>query len=136
MTAGKLRKILCVEDEEDVRRIIALALGRLGGLDVKLVADPLAAVDAMAAFGPDLVLLDCSMPGLDGMGVVKAMREQVHTRDLPVVMLTARADRRSLEALRAMGIAGVITKPFSALTLASDLVALWQGIAPRRAACA
>jgi CheY-like chemotaxis protein len=66
MPIQPLRRICCVEDDDDIRRIMRLSLERIGKMTVDLVADPALAIDSMIAFRPDLVMLDWMMPGMDG----------------------------------------------------------------------
>ncbi len=126
MRAEPLRRILCVEDDEDIRRILRLSLEKLGRMTVDLVADPAQAIDAMLAFKPDLVMLDWMMPGMDGPTLLHKMRERPETRALPVVFVTAKASQRELAELEALGAAGAISKPFAPKDLPDQLRAIWN----------
>jgi CheY-like chemotaxis protein len=86
------------------------------------------ALDAILAFKPDLVLLDWMMPVMDGPTLFKRMRETEGLRDMPVVFLTAKASQRELDELRAMGAAGVLSKPFSPKDLPEQLRAIWRAL--------
>jgi len=61
-----LNRICYVEDDEDIQRIVSMALERIGKMTVSVVSDPTKAIDAMLAFKPDLVMLDWMMPMIDG----------------------------------------------------------------------
>lgn len=126
--AALLQRVLCVEDDEDIRRIVRLALERIGGMTVELVADPSAAIARMTDFQPDLVLLDWMMPGIDGPTLLKQMRETAGLRSLPVVFVTAKASQRELAELSALGPAGVISKPFAPKDLPAKLRAIWESL--------
>jgi CheY-like chemotaxis protein len=106
-------KILVVDDDPDIRRIAALALERIGGLRVVL-AD--GAQEALAAASgpdvPDLILLDVTMPGMDGPEALRAFRACAQTAHVPVVFFTATSNDGDVERLRALGAVGVIPKPF------------------------
>jgi CheY-like chemotaxis protein len=105
-------KILVVDDDADIRRIAALALERLGGFDVVLADSAEAGVELAQRERPDLVLLDVSMPGIDGPAALAAMRANEATRDVPVVFFTAASSDAEVARLRSLGAAGVVPKPF------------------------
>ena len=126
MPTQPLRRICCVEDDDDIRRIVRLSLEKIGNLTVDLVADPALAIDSMIAFRPDLVMLDWMMPGMDGPALLRRMREVPETRALPVVFVTAKASQRELAELRALGAAGTISKPFAPKDLPEQLRAIWN----------
>jgi CheY-like chemotaxis protein len=125
LPARPLNKICYVEDDEDIQRIVRMSLERIGKMTVEIVGDPTAAIDAMTAFGPDLVLLDWMMPGMDGPSVFRAMKERPETRALPVVFITAKASQAELAEVVALGAAGAISKPFSPKDLPDQLRAIW-----------
>lgn len=123
-----LLKVCYVEDDEDIQRIARLALERVGKMQVSIVGDPAAAIDAIVAFQPDIVLLDWMMPVIDGPTLFKRMRETDGLRDMPVVFITAKASQRELDELRQMGAAGVLSKPFSPKDLPEQLRAIWRAL--------
>jgi CheY-like chemotaxis protein len=128
MPTQPLRRICCVEDDDDIRRIMRLSLEKIGKMTVDLVADPALAIDSMIAFRPDLVMLDWMMPGMDGPALLRKMREVPETRALPVVFITAKASQRELAELRALGAAGAISKPFAPKDLPEQLRAIWNAL--------
>jgi CheY-like chemotaxis protein len=128
MPAQPLRRICCVEDDDDIRRIVRLSLEKIGKMTVDLVSDPALAIDSMIAFRPDLVMLDWMMPGMDGPALLRKMREVPETRALPVVFVTAKASQRELAELRALGAAGAISKPFAPKDLPDQLRAIWNAL--------
>lgn len=128
MPSRPLNRILYVEDEEDIRRIARLSLERFGKFTVEVVGDPLKAMDAIAAFGPDLVILDWMMPGMDGPTLFRRIKENECTKHLPVVFMTAKASGAELAELRQLGAAGTISKPFAPKDLPEQLRAIWSGL--------
>ena len=128
MPTRPLLRVCCVEDDDDIRRIVRLSLERIGGMTVELVADPARAIDSMIAFRPDLVMLDWMMPGIDGPALLRKMRDVPETRALPVVFITAKASQRELAELRALGAAGTISKPFAPKDLPEQLRAIWNAL--------
>ena len=125
MPATPLTRICYVEDDEDIQRIVRLSLERVGKMTVEVVSDPTAAIEAITAFGPDLVMLDWMMPVMDGPTLFRQMKLRPETSSLPVVFITAKASPRELDELLAMGAAGAISKPFSPKDLPEQLKAIW-----------
>ncbi|MDA8110604.1 MAG: response regulator [Betaproteobacteria bacterium] len=128
MPARPLSRICYVEDDEDIQRIVRMSLERLGKMTVELVGDPFAAIDAILAFKPDLVMLDWMMPGMDGPTLFKKLREHPQIKDIPVVFITAKASSAEMDQLRALGAAGAISKPFSPKDLPEQLRAIWGAL--------
>jgi two-component system OmpR family response regulator len=125
MPAEPLNRICYVEDDEDIQRIVRMSLERVGKMTVEVVSDPMKAIDAMLAFGPQLVMLDWMMPGMDGPTLFRKMKEQPSTSVFPVVFITAKASEKELGELRELGAAGTISKPFSPKDLPDQLRAIW-----------
>jgi two-component system, OmpR family, response regulator len=125
MPERALQRVLYVEDDEDIQRIVRMSLERVGKMTVEVVSDSTRAVEAMASFKPDMVMLDWMMPVMDGPAVFRKMKEQPETAGLPVVFITAKASQRELDELIALGAAGTISKPFSPKDLPEQLRALW-----------
>jgi CheY-like chemotaxis protein len=128
MPSQPLLRVLCVEDDDDIRRILRLSLEKIGRMTVELVADPTPAIDSMIASRPQLVMLDWMMPGIDGPALFRKMRENADTRAMPVVFITAKASQRELAELRALGAAGAISKPFAPKDLPDQLRAIWNAL--------
>lgn len=126
MPRKPLERVFCVEDDDDIRRILSLALERIGGMTVELVADPADAIARMVEFAPDLVMLDWMLPGIDGPTLLKEMRQTPALASVPVVFATAKASPRELAELSALGAAGVISKPFAPKELPAKLRAIWE----------
>ncbi|MEM9461039.1 MAG: response regulator [Myxococcota bacterium] len=104
-----MTRIALVEDNPDNRLLISLILG--DDYDVVEFEDGPAAVAGLAASGPDLVLMDISLPGMDGPDVLGHLREDPRTCHLPVVALTAHAMVGDRERYISMGFDGYVGKP-------------------------
>jgi DNA-binding response OmpR family regulator len=117
------RRILCVEDDDDIRRILRLSLEKIGKMTVELVADPAQAIESMIAFRPDLVMLDWMMPGIDGPALLRKMRETPETASYSL----RKASQREPE-LKALGAACTISKPFAPKDLPEQLRAIWSAL--------
>ena len=110
-------KVLLVDDEADIRRIAALALSGVGGMEV---AEASGGSEGMRMAGedrPDVILLDMMMPGLDGMATFQALRSDPETSAIPVVFLTAKAMSAEVDRLKSLGARGVLIKPFDPMAL-------------------
>ena len=123
-----LNRICYVEDDEDVQRIVRMSLERVGKMTVAVVGDPTQAIETMAEFRPDLVMLDWMMPVMDGPTLFRQMKLRPETSSLPVVFITARASPRDLDDLKNLGAAGTISKPFSPKDLPDQLRAIWAAL--------
>jgi two-component system OmpR family response regulator len=110
---GEQPKVLVVDDEEHITELVALGLG-YNGFDVQRVSSGRAALEAIAARKPDLIVLDVMLPDLDGFEVARRLRqsEGAGTR-VPVIFLTARdTTAEKVQGLR-LGSDDYVTKPFS-----------------------
>jgi two-component system, OmpR family, response regulator len=125
MPARALQRVCYVEDDTDIQRIVRMSLERIGRMTVEVVADPTAAIAAITAFKPDLVMLDWMMPVMDGPTLFRAMKANPETSALPVVFITAKAAQRDLDELMALGAAGAISKPFNPKDLPEQLRTIW-----------
>jgi CheY-like chemotaxis protein len=124
--ARTLEKVLYVEDEADIRSIAEIALGGLGGLQVRTCSNGYDAPAAVRDFAPDLVLLDVMMPGMDGVATLAALRADPGLPPVPVAFMTARTLPAEVEHYVRLGAIGVISKPFDPVKLADEVRALWQ----------
>lgn len=121
-----LRRVMIVEDNADIRTIVKAALEMIGGLEVRACESGREALDVVAGFAPQLLLLDVMMPDMDGPGLLARLRERTDTAELPVVFLTAKAAPGEVQRLRALGAHDVLTKPFDPMTLHERVKAIWS----------
>jgi DNA-binding response OmpR family regulator len=110
--------VLVVDDEADIRHIATIALTRLGGMKVVEAASADEGLAAAERERPDLILLDCMMPGRDGLSALTALRANPATSRIPVVFLTAKSGLADEDVLRQLGARGLVMKPFDPTTLA------------------
>jgi two-component system OmpR family response regulator len=123
---GQPLRVLCVDDDPDIRVITLMALGLDGTIDARGVAS---GAEALALLGnddwhPDVILLDVMMREMSGPALLAAIRDAQAIDDVPVIFMTARAGRTALEEYRALGALGVIVKPFDPVHLAGEVRAL------------
>lgn len=109
-------KILLIDDDADIRTLARLSLSRLAGFDVVEAANGAEGVALAAAEQPDAIILDVMMPGMNGPETLAALRAQPSTVAIPVFFLTAKAMTTEIDRLRALGVAGILTKPFDPLS--------------------
>ena len=115
--------ILVVEDEDDIRELLRYNLAK-EGYRVTCVTSGEEALKAARAISPDLILLDLMLPGLDGLEVCRVLNEEPQTRDLPIVMLTAKGEEVDIVTGLELGAHDYITKPFSPRVLLARLRAV------------
>ena len=106
------RQILIVEDERPIREMIAFALKR-AGFEVHEAEDCRSARLLLADQRPDLLLVDWMLPDMSGLELTRLLKRDRETRELPVIMLTARAEEADKVAGLEGGADDYITKPFS-----------------------
>jgi len=127
------RRVLIIDDEIDLAELLAYNLGA-AGYETRVAHDGRAAITAAHEFQPHAIVLDVMMPELDGLEVSRRLRTDVSTRDIPILMLTARAEEadevRGLEA----GADDFVAKPFSMKVLEARVEALLRRAGERRAA--
>ncbi len=124
------RTILVVEDEPILRDTIVYNL-RADGYEVLTAGDGATALDTAQRSRPDLVLLDLMLPVLDGLEVCRQLRQRQDTTDVPILMLTARADETDKVVGLEMGADDYVTKPFSWRELRARVRALLRRAEPR-----
>lgn len=122
-------RILVVEDEAPIREMICLVLEQQGYQPLK-AEDYDSAVAHLSEPFPDLVLLDWMFPGGSGIELIKFMRREVITRDIPVIMLTARCEEEDRIHGLNTGADDYITKPFSPKELQARIKAIIRRISP------
>lgn len=113
--------VLVVDDDDAVREVAAASLERVGGWRVITASGGPEAIEVATAERPDAVLLDVMMPGMDGPETLAALRENAELAELPVVFLTAKARPGEQERLLALGVAGVVSKPFDPMVLPGEI---------------
>lgn len=106
------KRILIVEDETAIRELIAMAVSRAGML-ADHAADVRAATAAIADRVPDLILLDWMLPGTSGIDYARRLRRDELTRDVPIIMLTARGEEDDRVHGLDAGVDDYVVKPFS-----------------------
>ncbi|MGE5624969.1 MAG: phosphate regulon transcriptional regulator PhoB [Bacillota bacterium] len=117
------KRVLVVEDERAIREMVVFTLKR-AGFAVQEAEDAAAARHALVDQRPDVVLLDWMLPDLSGLELARALRRDQATRELPIMMLTARAAEDDKVLGLESGADDYLTKPFSARELVARIQAL------------
>jgi len=123
------RSVLLIEDEPNIVEAISFILER-DGWTVRIHSDGATATDAVARTGPDVVILDAMLPGRSGFEVLKDLRSEASTKDLPILMLTARGQTKDRELAASYGVSKFMTKPFSNAEMLETVNRLAEQSAP------
>lgn len=123
---SELRRVMCVEDDPDIRMILEFSLGSLGGFEVLACPSGTAALTQVDGFRPDIVLLDVMMPDMTGPETLAALRELPVMCGVPVLFVTAKAMHDEVEQLLGYGATGLIVKPFDPVTLPQHVRTYWE----------
>jgi DNA-binding response OmpR family regulator len=124
MTARARTRVLVVDDEQDIAELIKHGLEKGGDLDVEIVLTGDAALKAVTQHTPDLIVLDLNLPVLSGLEVCRILRSRTATKQVPIIMLTARTSESDRVTGLDVGADDYITKPFSLRELAARVRAV------------
>src|SRR5947207_5196905 len=116
-------KVLLVDDEDSLRKVMKELLER-EGYEVAEARDGVQALDQVDRMGPDIIVLDLNLPGLDGYGVLSHLRSRPATAGIPVIVLTAKGDEDNEVRVFELGADDFLTKPFRARALSARLEAV------------
>lgn len=126
MAVPPLNRILLVDDEPDIREVVSLALEAVGGFTVEVGGSAVEALQKAVEFAPELILLDVMMPGTDGPGVLRMLRELPATLEIPVIFMTAKVQPQEIVRFKNLGAVDVIAKPIDPMTLSATVNAIWS----------
>jgi len=115
-------RLLCADDEPDIRTILELSLGLEPGLEVEIFSSGVELLERARQGNADAILLDAMMPEVDGYETCRRLKADPATAAIPVVFLTARAQRGEQDIAFEVGAIACLTKPFDPLTLAGELL--------------
>lgn len=106
------KSVLLIEDEPNIIEAISFILSR-DGWEVNTHANGQTALARIAEKQPDVVILDVMLPGASGYDILRSLRAEPETHDLPVLILTARGQSKDRDMAEKMGASQFMTKPFS-----------------------
>jgi CheY-like chemotaxis protein len=116
-----MKCILVIDDDNGIRNLIRFSLEALTPWEVLTASSGREGLAIAQSRQPDAILLDVMMPELDGVATFGQLQTQPNTKEIPTIFLTAKAQTQEYEEHLALGIAGVITKPFKAQILVSQI---------------
>jgi CheY-like chemotaxis protein len=116
------KRILIVDDEEDIRDVVQVSLEEFAGWQTVTASSGAEGLHLAQSGNFDVILLDISMPDMDGVQLFEALQADSKTRMVPVIVLTAKVLRKDRQRFTELGVAGMIMKPF-------DPVTVWRQVA-------
>jgi CheY-like chemotaxis protein/type IV secretory pathway ATPase VirB11/archaellum biosynthesis ATPase len=120
---GRGATVLLVEDEDQLRRVMKDLLQR-EGYRVAEARDGIQALDEVDRYAPDVIILDLNLPGIDGYSVLAQLRSRPATREIPIMVLTAKGDEDNEVRVFELGADDFVTKPFRARSLTARIEAV------------
>jgi CheY-like chemotaxis protein len=115
------KRILVIDDEHSIREVVRACLEDLGGWDIITAASAKEGLIKAKSESVDAILLDVSMPEMDGFTCFQKLRENSTTQSIPVILLTAKVLPDDHKKFAQMGVAGVIGKPFNPVTVSEEV---------------
>ena len=116
-----MRRILIIDDEDDIREVAALSLETVAGWTVCTAHSGMAGIQKAMLERPDAILMDVMMPAMDGPTTFREMQRTPELSHIPVVLLTAKVQGVDQRRFAGLGVSGVLFKPFDPLTLADEM---------------
>jgi CheY-like chemotaxis protein len=113
--------VLVVDDDDDIRELTQLALESVSGWSVVTAAGGFAAIELCRAHRPDAVLLDMMMPDMDGLTTFEHLQADETTRDIPVILFTAKGRAGERQPWETYAIRGMIAKPYDPMKLGEQV---------------
>ena len=118
--------ILLIDDEETIQEVVQLGIEIEVGWQVWIASSGLEGIVIAKTQHPDAILLDVMMPDMDGISTLLKLKANSQTQSIPVIFLTAKTQAADKQKFQSLGVAGVITKPFNAMTLASRIIKILE----------
>jgi CheY-like chemotaxis protein len=118
--------VLCIDDDDDILEVVKMCLELLAGIQVSSCNNAKEALATVETLHPDIILLDVTMPDMDGPATLSALKEKPLLANVPVIFMTARVQPHEITQYLALGAAGVIPKPFDPMQLTKEMTQLWE----------
>ncbi|QIR41225.1 response regulator [Tolypothrix sp. PCC 7910] len=115
------KRILIIDDEETIQTVVQFGLKIAAGWEVFTASSGLEGIQIAQTQKPDVILLDVMMPNMDGIATFKKLQAHSETEQIPVILLTAKAQTAEKHQFNDLGVSGVITKPFNSLELPEQI---------------
>jgi CheY-like chemotaxis protein len=118
------KQVLIIDDEDRIREVVAMCLQTMAGWETMMAGSGAEGILCAESMQPDAILLDMSMPGMDGAATFQKLQENPATQPIPVILLTAKVQPVERSQFAQMGVAGLIPKPFNPLELPHQISTL------------
>ncbi|PSB24121.1 response regulator [Stenomitos frigidus] len=115
------KRILIVDDEDRIREVVRMCLVKLAKWEALSAASGTEAIQIAAVEQPDAILLDVSMPGMNGVETFQQLQANPQTQAIPVIFLTAKVQPTEQAEYKQLGAAGLIVKPFDPIQIAREI---------------
>lgn len=115
------KRILIVDDEERIREVVRACLVKLAQWEAIAASSGTEAIQLAVQEQPDAILLDVSMPGMDGVETLRYLQEHPQTCRIPVIFLTAKVQPVEQALYQKLGVAGLIMKPFDPVLISQEI---------------
>ncbi|MEO0458133.1 MAG: response regulator [Cyanobacteria bacterium P01_A01_bin.114] len=117
------KRILIIDDDADIREATQLCLEITGHWDVLKASNGHEGIAIAQSETPDVILLDMMMPGMDGLTILERLRSNPKTQQIPIIILTAKAQSSEQPFLSQLKVLSVITKPYDPMTISEQIFA-------------
>lgn len=118
------KRILIVDDDADIREATQLCLEITGQWEVLKAGSGPEGIAIAQIEKPTAILLDMMLPGMDGITILKKLRENPDTQAIPIIILTAKAQSSEKKAFDQLNVTAVITKPYDPMTISDQISSL------------
>ena len=115
------KRILIVDDDADIREATQLCLEITGQWEVLMAGNGPDGLAIAQLEKPTAILLDMMLPGMDGITILKKLRENPDTQEIPIIILTAKAQSSEKKVFDQLKVAAVITKPYDPMTISDEI---------------
>ncbi|MBK1990027.1 response regulator [Sphaerospermopsis aphanizomenoides BCCUSP55] len=116
------KKVLVIDDEDDIREVAKISLELMAELDVILARTGSEGIHKAETEQPDAILLDVMLPDMDGVKIFEQLQLNPATKNIPVILLTAKVQAADQQRFANLGITAMIAKPFKPAQLAQQLL--------------
>ncbi|MEB3887139.1 response regulator [Lyngbya sp. CCY1209] len=115
------KRILIIDDEPDILEVLRCCLTSLAGWQVYCADSGFEGIDLASEVRPDAILLDLMMPSMDGLTVLRHLRDREETRNIPVILISAKIQLLSARRQQQLKVAGAIPKPFHPRSIVCEI---------------
>lgn len=115
------KRILIIDDEETIQTVVQFGIKIAAGWEVFTASSGFEGIQTAQTKKPDVILLDVMMPDMDGIATFKKLQSHSETEQIPVIILTAKAQTAEKRQFNDLGVSGIITKPFNSLDLPEQI---------------